>query len=221
MAVLRDFQIYAGPGNPDVNDRLFTCFEPIRLWLRDHHVRAPFRKILIELMDDPRVQSCAPTVGVAIGICHVVRVLPPGHIAASTTDHRWTLDLVRSCLQDIKESLGWHDDGLDAAVLALRGQPLPLSHTLARLTRTDRSSGIRCEIVFVTTFGESRAIARLTRPEGAISEVVVGTSVGAVDTEDYLPAKTIIRDGFFVLLDASKKELARVAIAPNESAALQ
>jgi hypothetical protein len=46
---LVDFQVYARPsGLPNgeqrpIDEGLFTTFEPVRLWLKEHEIRAPFR----------------------------------------------------------------------------------------------------------------------------------------------------------------------------------
>ena len=56
-ARLVDFQVYARPaGLPDgeqrpINEALFATYEPVRLWLKENDIKAPFRKFVVSLAD--------------------------------------------------------------------------------------------------------------------------------------------------------------------------
>ena len=55
-ARLVDFQVFANSGfageQRALNEMLFASYEPIRLWIKEHEISAPFRKILISVSDE-------------------------------------------------------------------------------------------------------------------------------------------------------------------------
>ncbi len=69
---LIDFQAYLrAPGLPQqeqrtINASLFPVYEAVRLWLKDHVVEAPFRKVLITLAD----ASAPLRPGGGMALCH-------------------------------------------------------------------------------------------------------------------------------------------------------
>jgi hypothetical protein len=67
-----------------INHALFTTFEPLRLWLKERQIKAPFRKIVVSL----NAAFAAPWnghVANAIGICQVTEAMRSEPISADGT----------------------------------------------------------------------------------------------------------------------------------------
>ncbi len=81
---LVDFQVYAGPSSLSFDDQavasraLFSTFEPVRLWLKGRKLSAPFRKILIGLVDEATWSRANRRVISALGICEATEAVDVG-----------------------------------------------------------------------------------------------------------------------------------------------
>jgi hypothetical protein len=78
---LVDFQVsaqsaglVAGERKP-INQALFTTFEPVRLWLKDRKIQAPFRKIAISLGDETWYARAHGAVTNVERICEVIEAV--------------------------------------------------------------------------------------------------------------------------------------------------
>jgi len=221
---LVDFQIIVSaerPGARRLNRALFTAYEPIRLWLRDRSVEAPFRKTLIDLSDDPREEPWHGQATVALGICEVAEVVPSGELGAHVEDHRWVFARVLDGLEHVRENTGWNDIDLVEHVNHLQAGPPVLMHRLEALSKVDRRTGAQCEVWYRAAVGDCAVLARVTMPNRSPHTTVLASMPGPLYLEDEFPVKkSLVKDGCFVLLGPNKVELARVAVRPEESTAL-
>ena len=89
---LVDFQVYARPaGLPDgeqrpINEALFATYEPVRLWLKENDIKAPFRKVAVSLADKVSSARWHGNVSNAIGICEVTEAVDTQVLSQSARD---------------------------------------------------------------------------------------------------------------------------------------
>lgn len=204
-----------------INRALFAAYEPIRLWLRDRPVKAPFRKILIDLSDDPRERPWHGQATVALGICEAAEVVAPGELGARVEDHRWVFARVLDALEHVREKTGSSYAGLVEHVEHLQAGPPVVMHRLEALSKIDRQTGAQCEVWYRAAVGDCAVLARVTMPNRSPHTTVLASMPGPLYLEDEFPVKkSLVKAGCFVLVGPNKVELARVAVRPEESTAL-
>lgn len=215
---LIDFQVATGPSGLDmdeekaINGSLFTTYEPIRLWLREHTLKAPFRKLLVTLADE-RMARWHGSVMVAVGICEVTEAVDLPTFRQNAHDHRWVLGLVAHALSCVARETGWSDDALNHLVAQLSEKTLPLIHIFDKLTQVDVRTGVECRVWFSTQPGSNQVGVRVSKQDGTCRDVVVASKPRPLYLEDHFPvAKSVIHGTNFVLLDKDGKTLVSVSI---------
>ncbi len=211
---LVDFQVYAGPSSLSFDDQavasraLFSTFEPVRLWLKGRKLSAPFRKILIGLVDEATWSRANRRVISALGICEATEAVDVGTLAQSAGDHRWVLRIVGQALARIERVVGWRSNELLHLLDDLAEKALPLVHFFDALACRDRKTGLRCVPWLSTRPGETSIGVRI----GERDEVVFSMP-GPLYMEDDLPlARAVIRGRELVLLDKTGSALRTVPI---------
>jgi hypothetical protein len=219
LSRLVDFQVYARPSRlaegeqKPLNEALFSTYEPVRLWLKERVIEAPFKKIAISLADEVSSARWHGNVSNAIGICQVTEAVNLSTMRQSAGDHRWTLGIVEHALGCVERSIGWRSDELDGFIKAASERPLPLVHVFESLAQIEKASGVKCVPWLSTQPGETVVGARIGE-----RDVTVLSQAGPLYLEDSFPvAKSVIRGHEYVLLDKAGKALASVTI---DSAAL-
>ncbi|HEY6562382.1 MAG TPA: hypothetical protein VI072_34175 [Polyangiaceae bacterium] len=196
-----------------INHALFTSYEPVRLWLKEHNERAPFQKIVVSLDDKATAGPWQGNVANSGGVCEITEVVDIPTLESRAVDHRWVLGVVQHALGCVSRCVGWQSHELNAAIETLSNKPLPLLHLFRRLARIHEPTGANCVPWLSTQPGETRVGVRLTRPGEPEFDVTVISEAGPLFMEDSFPlAKTAFRGSNFVLLDRSGKVLHAVAL---------
>jgi hypothetical protein len=217
LVKLVDFQVHAGSvachagAQRPINEALFTTYEPVRLWLKAHGIKAPFRKIVVSFVDEASSARWHGHVSNAIGICEVTEAVDATMLVQKADDHRWVLGIVEHALGCIERSSGWQSDELRAFIKAASEMTLPLVHFFEGLAQIEKSSGVKCMLWLSTRPGTTQIGVRLGE-----RDVTILSKPGPLYLEDTFPvAKAVVRGGEYVLLDKSGKALASVAIDPS------
>ena len=215
---LIDFQIFAEPLSEGdvlrvVNEALFVVQEPLRLWILERRLTAPFKKLVVSLRDETVAARWHGHVGVASGVCMVTETVAVEALRERVRDHRWVLGVVTHALDSIEQHGGWTSDELRARVQHLHEKELPLVHGFADLTRSDGATGLTCEPWLETSPGCTQVGLRFVARGSLVREVVVLSKSGPLLLEiDFPFTKTLIRGSSFVFLDKNGKALATVPL---------
>lgn len=211
---LVDFQVGLGSTSLGLDEQrpanlaLFSTYEPIRLWLKERDVKAPFRKVVVGLSDQASFARWHGNVSNVAGICEITEAVDVTTLLAKAGDHRWVLGIVEHALGCVRRSTGWRSDELQGFIATVAERPLPLVHVFEALAQTEKASGVRCVPWLSTRPGETQVGVHIGE-----RSVTVLAKPGPLYLEDSFPvAKAAIRDGEYVLLDKAGKSLARVAI---------
>jgi hypothetical protein len=119
QVIFVDFQVYAGASGLAegeqklVNEVLFSTYEPVRLWLKEHSIRALFKKVVVSLADQGSSARWHGHVSNAIGICHVTEAVDLSTLRENVNGHQWVLRIVRHALGCVAVSTGWRSDQLE------------------------------------------------------------------------------------------------------------
>ena len=225
-ARLRDFQLYARPtrthdGDVDplgvTNLALFASYEPVRLWLREQKLAAPFQKLLVTLVDREAFSGWHGSVTHALGVCEVFEAVDMRMLRQAAGDHRWVLSLVDHALSCVARDTGWTCADLAAHIAALTQSGLPLVHVFQPLARQHKPTGSECVPWLSTQPSLTRIGVRLV-VGGRARDVVVASRSGPLFLEDDFPmTKSALKDGEFRLLTRTGEVLARVPVtAPDQ-----
>lgn len=208
-----DFQVYARPGGlaseqRPVNEALFTTYESVRLWLKEHETKAPFRKVVVTFADETSSARWHGKVSNALGICEVTEAVDMAMLVQKAGDHRWVLGIVEHALGCVERSTGWRSDELWGFIREVSERTLPLVHFFEGLAQVDNASGVKCVPWLSARPGETQIGVRIGK-----RDVTVLSQPGPLYLEDSFPvAKSAIRGHEYVLLDKAGKSLASVAI---------
>src|SRR4051812_40065076 len=121
---LTDFQVYARPTGlvggeqRSINEALFTAYEPVRLWLKEHELEAPFRKIVISLADYASSARWHGSVSNAVGICEATEAVELALLSRNAADHQWVLGIVGHALSCIAHATTWRSEELGSFIAA-------------------------------------------------------------------------------------------------------
>jgi hypothetical protein len=132
-----DFQVYArasglAEGEQKlVNEVLFSTYEPVRLWLKEHLIRAPFKKVVVSLADQVSSARWHGHVSNAIGICQVTEAVDLSTLQKNVNDHQWVLRIISHALGCVAVSTGWRSDKLEDFIAAESERAWPLVHFFA------------------------------------------------------------------------------------------
>lgn len=211
---LIDMQVHAGSAGLELEEQrvislaLFTVFEPIRLWLREHDIRAPFRKLLVTLADQDVFAKWHGQVVNVGGVCEVTEAVSVASLKQNATDHTWVLGYVEHALQAVSNDLGWSSDELWEHVRSLGKLPLPLVHFFDSMACVDPASGRRCVPWLSVRPDETLVGVRI-----GVRDVTLASARGPLYVEVKLPfVRAELRGGAYRLLDRSGDVLASVSM---------
>jgi hypothetical protein len=213
-----DFQVSAGStGNMDeeraINVELFSTYEPVRLWLKDHVIKAPFRKVVVSFENQAWSTPWHGHMTNAFGICEVTESVDIAVLRQNAGDHRWVIRGVEHALSCIENALGWRSEELEGFLAAMSEKPLPLIHFFDLLTRIDKISGMKCVPWLSTRPGKTEMGVRLVAKDNTERDVVLRSTADLLLLEYTFPlAKSAIRGTEFMLLDKTGKVLASVPL---------
>jgi hypothetical protein len=219
MVTVVDFQIFAraaggiADDQRSINEALFATYEPLRLWLKERVLKAPFRKLLISFADEAYSAAWHGSVSVAAGICEVTEAVPASLLRQQAGDHRWVLGIVRHALECVAGETGWRSQELEGLVATMAEQPLPLMHVFERLTQEDKITGVKCEVRLAVQPGSTQLGVWLVSKGNVEREVALLSKRGPIFLEDEFPlSKSAIRRPDFLLLDKAGKILAKIPL---------
>jgi hypothetical protein len=211
---LVDFQVFArAPGLAEgeqkfLNEQLFATFEPVRLWLKEHEVRAPFKKIAVSLSNRSTSARWHGNVSNAIGVCQVTEAVELAELRQHVGDHRWVLAIITHALACAAQSAGWHSEPLDQYLATTSRSDWPLIHQFERLSVRDDLTNVMCMPWLSTQPGKTEVGASI-----GTRRVTVMSEAGPIYLEDSFPlARSSIRDRTFLLQDVAGRTLAAVPI---------
>jgi hypothetical protein len=209
-----DFQAYAKPTGlasdqqRSINEALFATYEPVRLWLKEREIKAPFRKLVITLADEATFARWHGKVSNAAEICEVTEAIDLTTLVQKASDHRWVFGLIEHALGCVARSTGWHSDELQGFIKAASERKLPLVHFFEGLGQVEKVSGLKCFPWLSVQPGETRIGVRIGE-----RDVTILSRPGPLYLEDSFPVtKSLIRGGEYVLLDQAGNVLASVPI---------
>jgi len=209
-----DFQVGVGSTSLALNEQrlanlaLFSTYEPVRLWLKEREIKAPFRKCVITLSDEGTFTRWHGNVSNVAGICEVTEAINVTTLVQMAGDHRWVLGIVEHALACVARSTGWQSEELESFIKMVSERPFPLVHFFAGLTQVDKVSGVKCVPWFSSKPGETQIGVRVGE-----RDLTVVSKPGPLFLEDDFPlAKSAIRGREFLLLDKSGNALASVSI---------
>jgi hypothetical protein len=209
-----DFQVYARPSGladgeqKSINETLFSTYEPVRLWLKDRVIDAPFKKIAISVADEVSSARWHGNVSNAIGICQVTEAVNLLSLRQRAGDHRWVLGIVEHALACVARSTAWRSVELEGFIKTTSERPLPLVHFFEGLTQIEKASGVKCVPWLSTQPGETQVGVRIGK-----RDVTIVSKPGPLYLEDTFPlAKAAIRGDDYVLLDKAENALASITI---------
>jgi hypothetical protein len=215
---VRDFQVSAGStGNMDeeraINLDLFSTYEPVRLWLKERVIKAPFRKVVVGFNNEAWAAPWHGKVMNAIGVCQVIESVDIAVLRQNAGDPRWVIAGVEHALSCIASALGWRSEELEGFLAATSEKTWPLIHFFDRLTRIDKISGTKCVPWLSTRPGQTGVGVRLVAKDATERDVTLLSTVEPIYLEDSFPlAKSAIRGREFLLLDKTGKVLASVPL---------
>jgi len=212
--ILRDFQIYTRPfGDHErqyaINVAAFPIYEAVRLDLKRRRPTAPFKKIVITLVD--KTLARGPVTN-ALGICEAPVLVDVEALFAALPAVHELVAAAREGLTEVARATGFQNEGILSALdLCLEHDP-PCLVLLERLSRITRAK-THCDVYFLARAGETRVEVRFTRLGAELGRTVVKRSTTPLFLEDELPVRrSRLRDNFFELLASDYTLLASVAI---------
>jgi hypothetical protein len=110
------------------NIGLFSTYEPLRLWLNEREIPAPFRKYVVRLSDKGSHGQWHGHVSNAVGICGVTEAVSMTLLFEKARDHRWVLGVVQHSLKCVARGIGWRSEELDGFITSASEHPWPLVH---------------------------------------------------------------------------------------------
>jgi hypothetical protein len=215
---LVDFQIGAEfTGSMDeqraINIALFAIYGPVRLWLKERVIKAPFSKVVVCFRDEAWSARWHGQVMNALGYCEVTESVDVAVLRQNAGDHRWVIGIVKHALSCIASALGWRSEELEGFLAATSEKTFPLIHFFDRLTRIDKISGTKCLLWLSARPGQTEVGVRLVAKDNAERDVTLLSLPGPLFLEYSFPvAKTAIRERDFLLLDKTGNVLANVPL---------
>jgi hypothetical protein len=218
---LRDFQIGTFGSTLTFDEQrivslsTFATYEPIRLWLKAHNVKAPFVKLLVSFVTEAEFHHRKRNVTNVLGICEVDEPVNPSSLRENAGDHRWVIAAVKQALGRVAQDsvVAWRSEEFESFLDELAQRSRPLMHFIDKLARTDRRSHVSCTPWMAFEPGHTQFGVRFTAPDKAERDVDVFAQPGLLYLEDDFPvAKSKLQDGMFLLLDKEGNTLASVPI---------
>ncbi|MEP7121208.1 MAG: hypothetical protein ABJE95_09875 [Byssovorax sp.] len=193
---------------------LFATYEPIRLWLKERVIKAPFRKLAVSFANVATSARWDGQVVNLFGVCEVTEAVDPATLRQNVGDLRWVLGCVRHALGRVAESTGWRSDELEAFLAETSERPWPLVHFFGRLARVDRISGVKCVPWLSVRPGETQSGVRFVSRDNVERDVTLVSRPRPFyyPVDPFNIVKSAIRGRDFVLLDEVKNVLASAPI---------
>jgi hypothetical protein len=183
------------------NHSLFSTYEPVRLWLKEREIRAPFRKVVVTLSDEASFARWHGNVVNVAGACEVTEAVEPTAVAQEAGNHRWVLGVAAHALGCIDRNMGWRSGELDDFINAMSARHLPHVHFFENLAKVENASGIKCVPWLSTRPGETVLGLRI-----AERDVTILSKAGPIYVEDAFPmAKALLRERQYVLVDTKAR----------------
>jgi len=196
----------------DVNCALFPLYEAVRLWLRSQSIEAPFKKLLINLVDSRVGGRFHGNVALALGICEVTEAVEVAELLARRTDYGWLCALLEDALGHVSVRLRWKCAALENEIREVGSKKPPCLYRFEKLRRSDCVTGFTCDVFFEADVGASVVKVLFTAGQ-VVAEVEVASRSGPLFLEDEFPVvRSAIQDRFFVLLSRDNGVLSRVPI---------
>jgi hypothetical protein len=205
---LVDFDIHASLSGlsldeqRSINDALFATYEPIRLWIKEQSIKAPFRKLLVTFADESLAARWHGTVATAAEVCEVTEALSLSLLRQKAEDHRWVIDAVQHALGCIAQESGWRCEELEFLLQGLSGKSWPLRHFFANLAKVDHRSGAKFEPWLAVQPGLTQIGVLVSAPGEETHEAILASKPGLMYLEDEFPmARSKLDESQFLLLD--------------------
>lgn len=222
-----DFQVFAraqgfiGNEQRSINEALFVTYEPIRLWLKEHTVKAPFRKLLVSFADESSSAPWHGSVSTTAGICEVTEAVAPSQLRQNAKNHRWVIKQINHALMRVAKELSWSSEALEAFLEKLSNTPLPITHFFATLTKANDRTGVKCEPWLAVQPGLSQIGVLISIAGEGARDIVLMSKHGPVYLEDDFPiAKSKLSNTEFLLLDKNGNTLASVPLQQTDSTSM-
>lgn len=197
----------------EVNKIAFASAEPLRLWAKEHAVRAPFSKLVVELGDPETARGMNGANPVLHSICHVILGVELVAVQERISDLRWTMGMIQAALDRVvgDAAINWASPSLGERVSELASQSWPVRHYFERRKRVVRRGGAVCVPWFETRPLLTRIGVRIDN-----HDVELMVEDRPIYLEDTFPmARTRIDGQDFVILAKDGRTLARVPLAEH------
>jgi len=192
-----------------INHALFSAYEPVRLWLKENGIHAPFRKLVVSLLDERSSARWHGKVSNVFGVCEVNQAIDVVDLRKSVETNAWVFDVALRGLGCVKAAISWESPELEAFIGLLLQENFPHTHLFENLARTDEKTGVRCVPWLSTRPGETKIGLRIGN-----RDVDILAKPEPILLEDEFPMKkSELRNGRFLLLDKHSKTLAAVEVA--------
>lgn len=214
---LVDFQAFVRPvglsedEQRSCNEAFFPLCECVRFWLRENRVEAPFRKILVTVVDEGTARPWHGKTSVALGVCEVTEAVQVEELKQRHTEFPWLASIVVAGLRHIESGVRWSTFDLVELVRGMTRSAPPCVHRFAKLRQEHK--GTQCDLVFRAGIGASTLKVEFTSPHRSCASAVIAEAAGPLFLDDVFPvAASGILGGDYVLRDRERRILARVPI---------
>lgn len=193
------------------NQVLFTVYEPIRLWLKERQILAPFRKLSVGFVNEETSSATHGWVNNANSVCLIDLLAPLAALKRVHRDRPWAFAAMIEALGHVHERLNWKSEELEARVMEVCDAGLPFTHDFARLTKKDKSTKTVCVPWMRFNLDLIQIGVRFSSPDKIERETILYSRPPPLFFEDRYPIhKSALRGGSFVLLDKAGNELANL-----------
>src|SRR5262245_7779778 len=128
------------------NREFFKATEPIRLWLKERKLEAPFRKLGIRVHDEALGIGISAGVMNAFSVCGVGLYFPLSILKRAHRDRAWSFEVILKALEHVHEKLKWRSKELEAYVVEVSKAGLPFTHDFSKFTKLDRKTKTTCVV---------------------------------------------------------------------------
>lgn len=217
---LYGIQIYVSAGSLEpgqqarVDQACSTLGEIFRLWLREHSVEAPFRKMLVHVRSEESQASSPSSVSTTLGVCTIRIALRRELILADTKDLRWLLRPLLDALSSAQQEHVFHSVELNSFARHLAQAEPPHTHVFRQLIRRDPLAKITCT-TWISFDVDRTRIGVLLEPDDEPSrEVILVEKTGALVLDDEFPIADVqVRGPNLIFTDRHNRRLAQVALS--------
>ncbi len=216
---LREAQIYVGPTGLTEPQRMraehasFAVAETMRLWLKEHNVDAPFRKLLVLIHGEQTHASTIGQVTVTLGVCQVRVGVAPDALRTGTDDLRWIVRCVMNALSFVQQNAEWSSPLLEVFVRQLYLSRGPFVHFFPSLVRRHVALQTTCSPWISFELGRTRIGVDVVSTGAQARNIVLIDKLGPLSVDQDFPvADAVLRGPSYLLLDAKHHELAAIPL---------